>query len=292
MDSEEIKKAAIIYKKEPLSTYHLRVNEASQDICLRQLSLLRNRGRLLVLAQERVHESGYAYRKGKSRSKSFGNGVEETRVKRVKTSTDERTARMKAIKEELHDLKDRLSFKRKRIEAAESSKNYKLCDQLSEEMGELNKTKRLLEMEKNVLERKESKSHRYFKRKSRRESDSDSSSSTSSKRSPLLSPPVKSATPRLISPPPLTVNAPTTPGRAESKSTSSSEPMGMLFQASTCTSEPQQCIDLTGDQAQVALQEQEATQSVDATDKETPIVQPTVVSGGDQTRESDTDQSF
>ena len=241
MDSEEIKKAAIIYKKEPLSMYHLRVNEASQEICLRQPSLLRNRGKLLVLAQEKVHETGYAYRKGKSRSKSYGSCVEEaTRAKRIKTTVGERTDRIKAIKEELSDLKDRVLFKRKRLEVAESSKNYKLCDQLSEEVGELNKTRRLLEMEMNVLEKKESKSQRYYKSKSRRrESDSDSSSSTSSafsKQNPLFSPPVKTATPRLISPPPVTVNAPSTSCYAQSKSISSSEQMGIA------SSSEQQCI--------------------------------------------------
>ena len=39
-------------------------------------------------------------------------------------------------------------------DAAEVSKNYKLCDQLSEEIADLNKTKRVLELEINALEKK------------------------------------------------------------------------------------------------------------------------------------------
>ena len=125
--------------------------------------MLRNRGKL-ILAQERVHESGYTYRKGKSRSRSYGSGIEEaTHAKHIKTTVGERSDHIKAIKEELSNFKDHVSFKRKRLEMAESSKNYKLCDQLSEEAGELNKTRNLLELEMKVLEKKESKSQRYYK---------------------------------------------------------------------------------------------------------------------------------
>ena len=74
-----------------------------------------------------------------------------------------------------------------------------------------------------VLEKKESKSQQYYKSWSRRrESDSNSSSSTLSafsKQSPLFSPPVKSATPWLLSPLPMT---------------SSSEWIGTSYQTSNC----------------------------------------------------------
>ena len=59
MDTQEIKKEAIFFKKEPLSTYHIKVNEASQAICLRKPSMLRKRGEFLVLAKQSVHDSGY-----------------------------------------------------------------------------------------------------------------------------------------------------------------------------------------------------------------------------------------
>ena len=140
-----------------------KVNEASQAICLRKPSMLRRRGELLVQAKQRVHDTGYVYRKGKSRSKSYGSVVDDaTRPKRVKTSADERISRMKTIKEELSDLQNRVSFKRKRLDAAEVTKNYKLCDQLSEEIADLNKSKRLLEVELDMLQKKEKKSKKVL----------------------------------------------------------------------------------------------------------------------------------
>ena len=72
MDTQEIKKEAIFFKKEPLSTYHNKVNEASQAICLRKPSMLRRRGELLVQTKQSVHNTGYVYRKGKSRSNHMG----------------------------------------------------------------------------------------------------------------------------------------------------------------------------------------------------------------------------
>ena len=212
MDAEDIKKEAITFTKDPLSNFSKKVNEAAQEICLRKPSLLKNRGKLLILATQKVHEGGYVYRKGKSRSKAYGSGYEDaSRPKRIKTTTDERCGRMQSIREELHDLRDRVAFKRKRLELAEQSKNYKLCDQLSEEIGEVNKNKRLLELELDLLEKKESKSQRYYRSKAKKGSDSDSSSSTStsSKRphSQYFIPPAKVANPRLLSPPPMTVSA-------------------------------------------------------------------------------------
>ena len=220
MDTQEIKKEAIFFKKEPLPTYHIKVNEASQAICLRKPCMLRRRGELLVQVKQSVHDTGYVYRKGKSRSKSYGSAVDDaTRPKRVKTSADERISRMKTIKEELSDLQNRVSFKRKRLDAAEVTKNYKLCDQLSEEIADLNKSKRLLEVELDMLQKKEKKSKRYYQRK--RESDSDSSSSQMSSSSTAsrstwegsspFSPPAKKASPGFTSPPPLSVSAPSTP---------------------------------------------------------------------------------
>lgn len=126
---------------------------------------------------------------------------------------------MKTIKEELSELHNRVSFKRKRLDAAKVTKNYKLCDQLSEEIADLNKSKRLLEVELDMLQKKEKKSKRYYQRK--RESDSDSSSSQMSSSSTAsrstwegslpFSPPAKKASPRFTSPPPLSVSAPSTP---------------------------------------------------------------------------------
>ena len=220
MDTQEIKKEAIFFTKEPLSTSHIKVNEASQAICLHKASMLRRRGELLVQAKQSVHDAGYVYRKGKSRSKSYGSAVDDaTRPKRVKTSADEHISRMKTIKEELSDLQNRVSYERNGLDAAEVTKNYKLCDQLSEEIADLNKSKQLLEVELDMLQKQDKKSKRYYQCK--RESDSDNSSSqmsissTASRSTWEGSPPfnssAKKASPCFTSPPPLSVSAPSTP---------------------------------------------------------------------------------
>lgn len=50
-------------------------------------------------------------------------------------------------------MKEHVAFKSKRLEAAELSKNYKIRDQLSEKVAELNKSKWLLELELGIMEK-------------------------------------------------------------------------------------------------------------------------------------------
>ena len=55
-----------------LSDYQQEVNAAAEKICLRNPHMICKRGTLLELARKEVHDSGYVYKKGKSRSKAFG----------------------------------------------------------------------------------------------------------------------------------------------------------------------------------------------------------------------------
>ena len=57
-DKNEIRKQAVFFKKEPLSEYHIKVNEAA---CLGKPSMLMKRGELLLLTKQKVHESGFSY---------------------------------------------------------------------------------------------------------------------------------------------------------------------------------------------------------------------------------------
>lgn len=69
---DNIKKNAVIFKKSvnrPLSNYQLKINEAAIDVALESPSILCNRGQLLEKARSKVIEDGYAFVKGKSRSK-------------------------------------------------------------------------------------------------------------------------------------------------------------------------------------------------------------------------------
>ena len=146
VDRSDIPELAKIFSKEPLTSYQQKVNEAAVEICLHKPSYLSKRGELLELARKRVHQSGYDYKKRKSRSKMFGSSS-EPEAKRPKTTKTERLDQLKGVRQQLSDVKDRVKYKRQRLAAAETSKNYKLCDQLSEEIADLNKEMILQEKE-------------------------------------------------------------------------------------------------------------------------------------------------
>ena len=89
-DITEVMQQAVIYKKEtvgPLSDYQKGVNEAAREICVDNPTMLRNRGRLLEAAKQKVHEGGYAFKKGKSGSKTYGTPY-SSQAKRTKMIHD------------------------------------------------------------------------------------------------------------------------------------------------------------------------------------------------------------
>ena len=133
------------------------MNDAAGDICVQNPIMLSVRGELLELARKRVNDSGYEYKKGKSRSKRFGSAgsVEASTPKRPKLDQEFRTKRMQQIKEEVKTINTQVSFKERRVEAGAQLKNFKVCDQLTDEISELQKQRRALEMELQCLEKKE-----------------------------------------------------------------------------------------------------------------------------------------
>ena len=80
---DSIREKAQIYKKEPLKEFEKQINKAAGDICIANPGMLEKRGELLTCARQRVHDSGYVYRKGKSRSSVYGT-EKEPAPKRVK----------------------------------------------------------------------------------------------------------------------------------------------------------------------------------------------------------------
>ena len=190
MDAEELRKYSQIYKKPNLTDYQQRVNTAAENICLKNPSMIRKRAELLERARQEVHDSGYTYRKGKSRSKRFG--TSDSTPKRPKFHHDYRERRMKELGEDLVGISERISIKESRCEAGAAVKNFKLCDQLSEEIAELKQQRRLKEAELRELKKREKKSQWYLKKKRLsatddsdfiESSDDNESSSTTSKRS-------------------------------------------------------------------------------------------------------------
>lgn len=98
---------------------------------------------------------------------------------------------MQALQEELVDVARVLHYKEKRLSQAEASRNYRTCEQLTEEMMALKSKKCELEAEKYLLERKQrrAESRKMRLRPSASESsDMDGSTSSRSAKSRSVTP--------------------------------------------------------------------------------------------------------
>lgn len=128
---------------------------ASEQLCLDDPDLLNDRKTLLEKSRALVHEQGYSYVKGKSRSKRFVSGEASATPKRPKLSEDLRCSRMDEISDRIKDITDQILYKEKRREQASNSHNYKSCDMLTEEMSQLKSERRQLECELTLLKKKQ-----------------------------------------------------------------------------------------------------------------------------------------
>jgi hypothetical protein len=118
---EEIRKKSHIFGKNNnanLTAYQCRINKA---LCLQTPQLLLDKGERLIQARVKVHNDGYAYKKGHSRSQQYSD-VAPSEPKRVKICKDERDRRITDISEQMSDL-DRLI----RIKERRSNYHSKLC---------------------------------------------------------------------------------------------------------------------------------------------------------------------
>ena len=170
IDEEKVRAKACIFGKtgKEVTKYQARLNQVAGDLCVHNPALLAEKGKLLELAKDKLHESGYVYAKGKSRSRKFStlDEVDKERPKRVKIDQQERQHQIDTLKEQLQDNNKHISIKERRIEQAQGLQNFKLCDQLSEEVTQLKSKRREIESALRALQRKEQRSARYFARKS------------------------------------------------------------------------------------------------------------------------------
>ena len=176
-----ISEEAVFYKKDDLKDFEKKVNEAAIQIALKDTSLLKKRGELLAKARKKVASDGYVFKKGASRSKDYG--VQTPTPKRPRYAQDMRDERIKAIDDELADINKMMTFKEKRLSQAEAAKNYKLCEQVTEELMQLKTQKRELATEKRSFEMKDKRSARRKKLKSSSSTPSDNDSTTTSESS-------------------------------------------------------------------------------------------------------------
>ena len=105
----EIKQQAILFRKSinrPLTDFQVRVNKAAVELALSQPCLIRKRNDLLNMARKKVADSGYVFKKGKSRSKLYGKGLdsessESSTPKRPKLDKTLRDEKIKQLEESL-----------------------------------------------------------------------------------------------------------------------------------------------------------------------------------------------
>lgn len=273
-EKQDIRERAIIYRKEskrPLTLYHHRVNEAAQELCLRKPSLLMRRGELLAAAQAEVRNSGYNFKKGRSRSKKVEQ-KEPLRPRRQKFSKEMRTNRIKELREDIRDCNDRIVFKEKRCEAEASVKNYKQCDALTEEIIALKQQRRQYEAELKEFEIKERKFKWYLKRKPQavgnQSSDSEGMSARSSRSITPMTSSDSSTNTSLRSPEmsdPILYSPPST--SSDKSSTSPDVLVTSLVRSSGCDSEcqPNQVASVGDNTSSTAVADQSLSMSLPAT---------------------------
>lgn len=146
---------------------HKKVNEAAFEIATQQPHLLSSRQVLLQYAQEKVEENGYAFRKGKSRSKRHTSDREDASViKRPKTTEAVCLNRIAVINDELKSLDERLMYKDKERDMANNVRQYRRCEEITREMSELQEKKCEYEAEKKLLNQKQMQSAWYKKKSS------------------------------------------------------------------------------------------------------------------------------
>ena len=150
-----------------MTPYHLKVNEAAQKLCLQNPELLSDRAKLLEVSRKKVHEEGYQYRKGTSRSKRLRCGSEQhSTPKRSKVSEDVRLRRISELQEDIKDASDQIKIKEKTRSLASNAHQYKDCDRFTSQISVLRQKLREHRSELSEMQKKQRKSKWYKTRRS------------------------------------------------------------------------------------------------------------------------------
>ena len=104
-----------------------------------------------------VHNDGYAYKKGHSRSQQYSDAA-PSQTKHVKICKDERDQRIVDISEQMSDL-DRLIRIKERIEEATTTRSFAAADQLAKEVRTYKQERVQLRTELATLQKKRHKSY-------------------------------------------------------------------------------------------------------------------------------------
>lgn len=144
----------------------MQINDEAGRLAVNKPVLLTQRGKLFELAREAVVQSGYQFKKGKSRSKKATSSPKSSKKPRSKVEAEVRHKRMAELQEDIQNLEDQLKFKVKRREEAETGRRYKVCEDITEEISTVQETKREKASELAAFQAKEKKAIWYKERKS------------------------------------------------------------------------------------------------------------------------------
>ena len=157
LTGDNVKQHSQIYGQKSssqLSRYHASINSAAEEICLKNPNLIHDRKTLIQESRNYVNDSGYCYKKRKSQSKVFRSEY-ETSPKRIKIDKDLKLVRMSGLQEKIKDVSDQIGYKEKRRDAADKVRNYKECDQLTEQICSLRSEEEQFESELKELQKSE-----------------------------------------------------------------------------------------------------------------------------------------
>ena len=141
---------------------------ASYQLCKDDGSLLMNRGKLLSLAREKVHNDGYNYSKKSSRSRVFGS--HEEKEKRQYVRGEVREARMIELTENISSQEEAIKFLQQQKTKYSNTDKFLEAAEITKSIQEENTKKRKLELELQKLKSKEARSTEYRLKSKKRKS--------------------------------------------------------------------------------------------------------------------------
>ena len=165
---DELKEKSKIFGKDSereCTKYENAVNEAAYDLCIDDITLVSHRKLLFEKAREKVNLSGYNYKKSKSRSKVFGDGG-VIPPKRMKLAQEIRKRRVDEISEDLVSANDTVSMLEKQRQKFAGVGKYIQAAEMIQQISEQRKKVRNLQLELAKLQKKETRSQKYFAKKS------------------------------------------------------------------------------------------------------------------------------
>ena len=172
LDRQKIEQESRIYGKadtDNLTKYQKSINDAAFKLCLENVNLIQNKGKLLDLARKKLDDDGYNYVKKRSRSKTFGSeqGIEEDKVeKRQKLTEEMRQRKVSELCEDIETVNKIMScLENERVKLVNMQK-YSQAGQVLQQIAEKRKEKRQLSDQLAIIQAKEARSKHYYSNKS------------------------------------------------------------------------------------------------------------------------------